>query len=370
MLNRLFYGKGRSTWYGNKLANLYQERDLEGHTTMKKILIIGNHSPSHGGISGQIDILLQKHNNEKLNSDLFNTKVNRLAKCFLPIKLLLVGSKYNFFHIHGCSFLGFYPIIIGILVGKLLNKKIIVTYHGGNLSEFIRSYKLLCKWFLSKADLVTVPSKFLYDLIVFHKLNNNTIILPNVIETNNVYFKVRDQITPKLIVTRNFENIYNIPIAIKAYSIIKKKYSNASLRLVGDGTISNQLKNEVRSKNLKNVIFTGRVSNSEIGRELNKADIFINPTTQDSFSVSTFEAFACGLPVISTNVGAIPNYVKNQHNGFLVESGDASSIANKISYILENQHKIKAITSNAYQTFKQYTWENLKFQYAQIYEAT
>ena len=333
---------------------------------MAKILLIANYKPSVGGISGQIEILLEYFNDNINQIDLFNTKDNIFKRILMPFVLFIKGRKYNIFHIHGCSFFGFFPIVIGVIIGRLLKKKIIITYHGGGLDEFINKYKTIVIYFFNKADIITVPSKYLQNI-----LNDNSIkskYLPNIIRDDNVYFKKRDILKPNLVVTRSFERVYNISLVLKAYKTIKLKYPEASLRLIGDGSLKNELVSLSKKLNLKDITFVGRVENKHIGDELNKSDIFINPSTKDSFAISMFEAFACGLPVISTNVGAIPDFIKDNENGFLIDSNSVEQLINKIIYILNNQDEVQKIIYNGYQTFEQLTLNNLKSEYLKLYE--
>ncbi|HOF07518.1 MAG TPA: hypothetical protein PLE59_06995 [Bacteroidales bacterium] len=76
---------------------------------MAKILLIANYKPSVGGISGQIEISLEYFNDNINQIDLFNTKDNILKRILMPFVLFIKGRKYDIFHIHGCSFFGFFP---------------------------------------------------------------------------------------------------------------------------------------------------------------------------------------------------------------------------------------------------------------------
>ncbi len=333
---------------------------------MAKILLIANYKPSVGGISGQIEILLKHFNDNKNQIDLFNTKDNIFKRILMPFVLFIKGRKYNIFHIHGCSFFGFFPIVIGVIIGRLLKKKIIITYHGGGLEEFINKYKTKVIYYLNKADIITVPSKYLQNI-----LNDNSIkskYLPNIIRDDNVYFKKRDILKPNLIVTRTLDEVYNIPLAIMAFKDLKKVIPDAKLTIVGDGKLKNEIYELVKKENIDDIEFVGRVPNSKIGEILNTADIFINPSNKDNMPLSLFEALACGLAVISTNVGGIPDYITDGINGFLIELNNKEQLMNKILYILNNQEEVQKIIYNGYQTFEQLTLNNLKSEYLKLYE--
>jgi len=333
---------------------------------MAKILLIANYKPSVGGISGQIEILLKHFNDNKNQIDLFNTKDNIFKRILMPFVLFIKGRKYNIFHIHGCSFFGFFPIVIGVIIGSLLKKKIIITYHGGGLDEFINKYKTKVMYYLNKADIITVPSKYLQNI-----LNDNSIkskYLPNIIRDDNVYFKKRDILKPNLIVTRTLDEVYNIPLVIMTFKDLKKVVPDAKLKIVGDGKLKNEIFELVKKENIDDIEFVGRVPNSKIGEILNTSDIFINPSNKDNMPLSLFEALACGLAVISTNVGGIPDYITDGINGFLIELNNKEQLMNKIFYILNNQDEVQKIISNGYQTFEQLTLNNLKNEYLKLYE--
>jgi glycosyltransferase involved in cell wall biosynthesis len=84
--------------------------------------------------------------------------------------------------------------------------------------------------------------------------------------------------------------------------------------------------------------------------------------------LSLFEALACGLAVISTNVGGIPDYITDGINGFLIELNNKEQLINKILYILNNQDEVQKIIDNGYQTFEQLTLNNLKSEYLKLYK--
>ncbi len=333
---------------------------------MSKILLIANYKPSVGGISGQIEILLQFFNDNSHKIDLFNTKDNFFKRLLIPIKLSITGNKYDIFHIHGCSFLGFFPIVVGVIIGKILNKKIIITYHGGGLGVFIKKYRKFIMHYFKKTDIITVPSIYLQSI-----LNENhikSIYLPNIIRDDNVYFKKREIINPTLIVTRTFDDVYNLPLAIMAFNDLKNIIPNAKLKLVGDGKLKKHLIDMVQRENIKDVEFIGRVPNSMIGEILNTADIFINPSNKDNMPLSLFEALACGLPIISTKVGGIPDYIVDGINGFLIEPNNKKQLISKIIYILNNQDEVQKLIANGYDTFKKLTLRNLKSEYLKLYD--
>ena len=68
---------------------------------------------------------------EKVISEIYSFKANQLKRIWLFLKLFFIARGYDVLHIHACSYWGFLPVVFGVVVGKVLRKKIILTYHGG-----------------------------------------------------------------------------------------------------------------------------------------------------------------------------------------------------------------------------------------------
>jgi len=333
----------------------------------KKILFVGNYEKSVGGISGQIEILRECLLKEEITAEIFTTKRCILVRFFLIFLLVFKASRYHILHIHGCSYVGgFFPIVIGTISGKLLKKKTIVTYHGGEAAIFFKKYPGFIKYFFSLADEITVQSGFLEDVFANYGIKVN--VIPNILNFEYAKFRQREIIRPVLIVTRSLNRIYNIECAIRAFDIIKMKYHDASLIIVGDGPEMINLKNLVKNMNLVDVYFKGRVPNNNIFDELNEADIFVNPTTKDNMPVSVLEALACGLPVVSTNVGGIPKIIKDRLSGLLVDNNDHAEMATRITELIENHSLFKAMILNGVGLLERHKWHSVRDKWYALYE--
>ncbi|MCK4825049.1 glycosyltransferase family 4 protein [bacterium] len=91
-------------------------------------------------------------------------------------------------------------------------------------------------------------------------------------------------------------------------------------------------KNELQS----NVIFHGRVDDSTKWKLFHKSHVLVLPSLWEGYGMVIAEAMSCGLPIISTKVGAIPELVKDEINGILVPPADSRSLAGAISYLIDN----------------------------------
>lgn len=321
---------------------------------MKKILFICNYKSS-GGISVQVDLLKKHLSNDGYIVDVFSTKVPNWRRLLLFFSLQHTAKKYDILHIHCCSSWGFAPAILGIAVGKLLGKRIILTYHGGDAAVFFAKYPRFVKhWFL-RSDINIALSVYIGK--EFEKLGVPYMIIPNVIEFDNSNYREKIVIHPQFICTRAHEELYNIPCILRAFQTVQSQLPEASLVLVGDGSQHGELVEMVKNMNLKNVVFTGRIDNNKIYDYLANADIFLSTPRIDNMPVSVLEAMNAGLLVISSRVGGIPYIIHEGETGLLFNENDDKALAVLMQWALSHQHDCIQIIHNAKHDVSKYNWE-------------
>lgn len=110
--------------------------------------------------------------------------------------------------------------------------------------------------------------------------------------------------------------------------------------LVGDGPERSECERLARELEVhKDVIFLGKQDGlTEI---LSSSDIFLLPSQSESFGLSALEAMACGVPVISSSVGGLPELVRHNETGFIAEFGDVQRMAKYAIDLLTNEKNIK-----------------------------
>lgn len=331
---------------------------------MSKILLICNYRPGVGGISGQVEILQRKLREEGHTADIFNTKASVLKRLSLIGRLKKMGRGYDVLHIHCCSDWGFLPAVVGITAGRRLSKRIVLTYHGGGGEDFFERHPRLVRHFLTRTDQNIVLSGFLSQ--VFKRFQLPHVIIPNIIELDTSLFRKRSGLKPNFICTRAHEELYNIPCILHAFSKLQQSRPEATLTLVGDGSLHQELMQLSDSMGLKNVTFTGRVDNSEIYRQLDHADILLSSPKVDNMPVSLLEAMNAGLLVISSRVGGVPFIIEDNRSGLLFESDNSDDLSEKMIFAIENQIYSNALIKHARLAVDTYRWENIR---EKIYKA-
>jgi glycosyltransferase involved in cell wall biosynthesis len=313
-------------------------------TFSTRILIIANYLPGNGGIASVVanHIHFLRKNNHLVT--VFSTKKNIARRILMPLQLIFLSRKFNVVHIHGCSWMGFFPIVIGIIACKIIhNKKTIITYHGGGFKDFYLKRGKIIKWFLNKADQVTVMSEYLQN--IFSNYGINTHILRNMINIEIKSHSYKEFQTPIILSIRSLTFNYNIEDIIYSFMDVKKKYPNAKLKIAGTGDKQNLLKG--LSNDVEGIEFLGLLSKEEVYEQFIKCNIFISVPTKDNQPMSILESFAFGVPVISTRTGGVVDMIKHRFNGFLVEVNNPDQITESVVWIMNNHVKVKQIALNA-----------------------
>lgn len=167
----------------------------------------------------------------------------------------------------------------------------------------------------------------------------------------------------KLIITNvsAIEEIKGIDLIIKAVALLKQQGKDILFAHLG-GLRTDSLEQQLYADSLKqltidlevteNVIWLGR--RNDICDILSFADIYVHPSLTEGLPSALMEAAIAGLPLIATKAGGMPEIVKDQHNGRLIESGNHAQLANAIEHILTLEHNYgKQAREMVYQHFDQ-----------------
>ena len=333
---------------------------------MKKILFICNYRQGVGGISGQVELLQRHLREDGFIADIFSTKGSFVKRLVMSVRLHLIAKRYDVLHIHCCSNLGFLPAVLGICAGRLLRRRVVLTYHGGDADSFFSRHPGFVKRWLGRSDINIALSDFVGN--VFEKFGIPYIVIPNIIDFDDRQQLERTVLRPKFICVRSHEPLYNIRCILRAFQTVQRQLPDASLILLGDGSQHDDLIKESSDMALENVSFPGRVDNTQIYEFLNKADIFLSAPVIDNMPVSVLEAMNAGLLVISSNVGGVPHMVENNKSGLLFDSDDDKQLANLMTWALSHQKESIQIIQNAKREVSKYRWENTGTKLKKAYE--
>ena len=136
---------------------------------------------------------------------------------------------------------------------------------------------------------------------------------------------------------------------IEAIPIVLKHRKDTHFMLCGRGALSDCIENAIKCESLQsNVKLMGWVNHEGVSKYLNEIKLLVLPSSTEGLPNILLEAMACGTPILSTSVGAVPDIIKDCETGFLLESNNPTHIADKIIALLNNPELLSKVSVNAY----------------------
>lgn len=284
-------------------------------------------------------------------------------------KLLTTIPSFDVIHIFSASYFSFLlapsPAVI---VARLFGKKIVLNYHSGEAEDHLRRWPKTAIPMLKKADEIVVPSQYL--VRGFAKFGLVAKAIFNVVDFNQIIFRQRGTLRPIFLSNRNFEAHYGVDVVLRAFAIIQQRFQDASLKVAGDGPCREDLQELAAELKLLNVEFVGTVTRERMSALYNEADCFLNGSRIDNQPLSILEAFASGLPVVTTNAGGIPDVVTNGVNALMVQMDDHEALAHSAINLIAHREVAARLISEARKECRRYTWEAVRTEWLKAYGAT
>ncbi|GGK51690.1 MULTISPECIES: glycosyltransferase family 4 protein [Flavobacteriaceae] len=313
---------------------------------MKKLVYIGNNLDSKNPTT--IVLLSKLFVQMGFKVNMYSNKKNKLVRLLNMCYGVIEHRNSDYLLIDTYSTSNFYYAVITSQLARMFNLKYIPILHGGNLPKRLNSSPFLSNLLFKHSKVNVAPSNYLLEKFKEHGFKSN--FISNAIEIKKYNFKLRNNLQPKLLWVRAFQEIYNPLMAIKVLEILKEKYPEAVLCMVGsdkDGTLKKARRIAQEKDLLSSIEFTGFLKKENWIKKSEAFDIFINTATIDNTPVSVLEAMALGLPVVSTNVGGISYLINNGVEGLLVENNNEQAMAQAILKLIENPIETQKMTQNA-----------------------
>lgn len=348
-----------------------------------RIMLVGPLPPPSGGMANQCRQLAELLRADGINVDLVQTnrpwrpawvgglRGLRAVARLLPYLWRLWASlpRNDLVHVFANSGWAWHLFAApAILLARLRRVPVVVHYHGGEAERFFATAPFWVGRTLALADVLVVPSGFLE--AGFRRLGFAPQVVPNVVDMTRFRprEKPRNFDAPHVIVTRNLEPIYDVPTAIRAFRAICARFPEARMTVAGSGPEAERLKALVTALGLSGQVnFPGRIDNRDIHALYAGADVVLNPSTVDNMPISLLEAFASGVPVVSTDVGGIPYLVRDGENALLVPVGDYQAMADAALAILDDAQFASHLTANGLSTVSAFGWPRVRHLWLETY---
>ncbi len=305
---------------------------------------------------------------------------------YQPYELALSSKLVDMVKLHGIELLHVHYAIphayAGYMAKKMLEEEgisipMVTTLHGTDITLVGNHpfYKPAVTFSINNSDAVTSVSESLKeDTLRLFDIKKEIYVVPNFIDVekyNNPYSDCeRDLIANKdeKIITHisNLRQVKRIDNVIEIFDQILKKMP-ARLIIVGEGPEKKPSKKLCKEKGIyDNVLFVG--NSNEVRKILCFSDLFLLPSEHESFGLVALEAMACGVPVISSNAGGLPEVNIHGESGFLSDIGDVNEMSNNALKILESPETHNSFRQNAKRIAKNFETKSIVPLYEEVYK--
>ena len=293
----------------------------------KKILTIGiDYRLVRGGVAAVENVYSTfYHPFNHITTTVTNGQVKKLlvlCKAILQfLYWMLFHPEIKIVHVQGASNASFWRKRIFIYIAKWFNKKVVYHMHGGGFGDFSREHPKAVRRLLEKCDVVIALSDYWKSFFESELHFKNVVVVKNVI-AEPVIAPHKTSCFSLLFLGLLGKNkgIYDLLDCLNEH---KSDFSGKLKLFVGGNGEISKVTQMISKYGLNDLVsFEGWVSGDKKTDLLNKVDAYILPSYHEGLPISILEAMSYSLPVISTNVGGIPEILKNGENGFLIQAGD------------------------------------------------
>ncbi|HEY8131146.1 MAG TPA: glycosyltransferase family 4 protein [Thermoanaerobaculia bacterium] len=288
-----------------------------------------------------------------LNEALYFASLHRLAS--VDIVHVFSASYWSFL-------LGPAPAIVA---AKLLRKRVVLHYHSGEADDHLRRWRRSVRPLLRLVDEIVVPSSYLERVFASHGYRAR--VIPNWIDISRFRYRERSVPRPRILSVRNLERHYGVETIMHAFARLKQRYPEATLTIAGHGRQERALRLLADQLAISGIRFVGRIESTGMPELYDAADIFVNASVTDNQPVSILEAFAAGIPVVSTSTGDIPSILRGGEAGVLVNADDSEAAAEAIARLLEQPEFAIKIARRAREEAERYTWRRVGHEWNTLY---
>lgn len=280
-------------------------------------------------------------------------------------------KKYDGLYIHFPNQVS--PLLL--LLRKIKKETLILNLHGSDLlyKQHGLSQKLghYCELLIRESELIIVPSNYFKTIMQNRQLCDASKILisPSGGIDNKIFYPTHTFSFNNNTLNIGYVGRLEEDKGIMIFLICLQKliqYQNDSkiiikAIIVGYGSMQQEIEKFICKFNLKdNVELISGIQQNRLREIYSKIDVLIFPSKNESLGLVGIEALACGTPVIGSNIGGIPSYLKDEYNGYLVPVGDVDALCNAIlKFVKLTYSQRKKMRENAIKTAQYYYRDNV-----------
>ena len=299
---------------------------------------------------------------------------------FIYLLYILRKKRIDLIHAHWSLPQGF----LGILAGHLLKVPCITTLHGSDVFGLRHPiFRLPNKFVIRHADICTANSRATAQKALQMTACRNLMIIPMGVDLNDFKkstevgdLKKKLRLDGEVILSvGRLIDLKGTDYLIKALPKVLLRFPQTKALIIGSGPQKSYLLNLAKELHIKDsVVFIGQIPHSQMAKYYSLADVFVLPSITskmgetEGFGVVLLEAMACGLPVIGSDTGGIPDIIKNGETGLLFRQKESPDLANQIIRLLTDEDLRKKMVANARDLIEtQFSWEIVAERFMEVY---
>lgn len=304
-----------------------------------------------------------------------------VSEFFWALKNIFFSRHISLIHTHWIVPQG----LIGAIFHALTGIPHVSTIHGSDLSIIGKNsvLKSLCRFTVKNSDVITVNSSYTKEQLVTiaPESKQKIQVIPMGVNPQQFYDISNDQMKKKfqnnqiILSVGRLIDLKGTVFLVESLPYILNHYPNTLLIIIGSGPEEERLHERVESLSLKeHVTFLGTLNHEDLIPYYHLADVFILPSIfkdgkTEALGVVLLEAMASGCPVIGSNVGGIPDIIRDGENGFLVPEQNPEVLAEKITAVLSNRAMADRFRQEGYDIVQsRFSWDIISSQFTKVYE--
>lgn len=317
-------------FYGIFVKNFENQLVSEGFT-INKVVIAGR---SSSAINKTLKYL-------KFSADIFKK---------------IVKDDYDLIYVHYAE----HSLLPLVLLRKFIRKPLVINAHGDDIL-YPSVISSIVTTTIKHSDLLVVPSDYFREIGRNKYNHRNIFVSPSGGVDMNLFKPAKNG-------NGKGHSIFTIgyvsridpgkgwDILLDAAHFLKQKNLSFRVMMIGSGEESKMLVSKIQELGLSDTVdYLGAKPHEELPNYFNRMDIFVFPSKGESLGLVGLEAMACGVPVVGSNIGGLPSYIRSGINGKLFAPGNARELAEKIEYfIITDKEIVKKYTDEALETANRY----------------
>ena len=320
---------------------------------MKKVLVVATSRSTRGGITSIVRDYESTFLWSKWHCFWVETHIDRSlfnkVKFFLHSFFLFAVKvpKYDLIHVHLSEPVSAIRKTFFVFVAKILRKKVILHLNAFSPITTFKDNKFLYSWLFNKADSVVLVSEqwrvWLNEYIPGFDHKVRVIYNPSKSEAK-LYAIPKENI---ILYAGTLNKRKGYSDLLRAFSLISKKHPTWKLSFAGNGEIKEAKASAENLNILDKVFFHGWIDGQRKSDAFLEATIFCLPSYAEGFPLAVLDAMAYGLPIITTPVGGILDFLKHEKNSMIFTPGDVDALVVLLDQLITNEELRSSLSSES-----------------------